>query len=146
MPAFLPYCYVLNIPTLSVMHILHLVGCSGKSLRTYHPQSKLNVCTESLLSQNLIFSYNAMLASQAVVQTVILGKDIIARCGISQLEHLRDEIIDLFKHTNLPKVVCLFLTQVVDHLSSLQICLVTILTFTTLKYSTELYSGIYVDL
>lgn len=46
-----------------------------------------------------------MLASKDYIHTLILGKDVISRMGIPQLENLRNEVVEMLKHTSLPKVI-----------------------------------------
>lgn len=46
-----------------------------------------------------------MIASKDYIHTLILGKDVVARLGIPQLENLRNEVVELLKHTSFPKVI-----------------------------------------
>lgn len=50
-----------------------------------------------------LLSHSAVMASKDYIQTLIFGKDIVPRAGLYQLETLRNEVINLLKHTDLPK-------------------------------------------
>jgi sn1-specific diacylglycerol lipase len=51
-----------------------------------------------------LLSENCMEATKDFITTVILGKDMIPRLGMMQLEKLRNEIMKTLKDTNKPKV------------------------------------------
>nr|XP_039254691.1 diacylglycerol lipase-alpha-like isoform X1 [Styela clava] len=50
-----------------------------------------------------LLSHSAVMASKDYIHTLIFGKDIVPRAGLSQLESLRNEVLDLLKHTKTPK-------------------------------------------
>lgn len=56
------------------------------------------------------YSPDAMDESKQFITSVILGKDIVPRLGLAQVEYFRTDILQLLKHSTTPKVsVCLYI-------------------------------------
>ena len=54
-----------------------------------------------------------MLASQSFITSVVVGKDIVPRIGLHQLEMLRHQLVETLHTSKTPKVQ-LFLSQLLE--------------------------------
>lgn len=58
------------------------------------------------------FSMSAVKYTKSFVISVVLGKDVVPRIGLHQLEHLRADMINVIKRSVDPKVVYYILQRV----------------------------------
>ena len=54
-----------------------------------------------------------MLASQSFITSVVVGKDIVPRIGLHQLEMLRHQLVETLHNSKTPKVQ-LFISQLLE--------------------------------
>ena len=60
---------------------------------------------ESMMNQNFyLYSEEAMLASKSFMTSVVVGKDIVPRIGLNQLETLRLQLMGEIKNSKQSKV------------------------------------------
>ena len=93
------------------MHSLHLIQDVPKNSYMYvdfffkQPvSSSLNIATFTTTSELLYCSKDAMEASQSFMTSVVVGKDIVPRIGLHQLEMLRHQLTQTLHQSQQAKV------------------------------------------